>query len=172
MRRRRFAECGSRRTNGWLSDRVGDRAPTPTTLTNEWKAARSLWFLESDPASRLRPRIRHCETVMPPAKKAAPSAKTIAAPAKTAAIHEGQARSPKATLEWATFPRIFLRIPRSHDNPELLWIDDPEVIGDLVAVGAPVPGHVVAQEVQHRDAEVLEGAVTLVGGGVSVHQPP
>jgi len=107
--RRRFAECGSRRTNGWLSDRVGDRAPTPTTLTNEWKAARSLWFLESDPASRLRPRIGHCETVMPPAKKAAPSAKTIAAPAKTAAIHEGQARSPKATLEWATFPRIFLR---------------------------------------------------------------
>src|SRR6478752_7197573 len=60
----------------------------------------------------------------------------------------------------------------SHDNPELLWIDDPEVVGDLVAVSAPVPGHVVAQEVQHCDAEVLEGAVALVVGGVSVHQAP
>src|SRR5271166_2239524 len=63
-------------------------------------------------------------------------------------------------------------IPRSHDNPELLWIDDPEVIRDLIAVSAPVPGHVVAQEVQHCDAEVLEGAVALVVRGMSVHQPP
>ena len=35
-------------------------------------------------------------------------------------------------------------IPRSHDNPEFLWVDDSEVVGDLVAVSAPVPGYVVA----------------------------
>ena len=63
-------------------------------------------------------------------------------------------------------------IPRSHDNPELLWIDDPEVIRDLIAVSAPVPGHIVAHKVQHCDAEVLEGAIALVVGGMSVHQPP
>ena len=63
-------------------------------------------------------------------------------------------------------------IPRSHDNPEFLWVDDPEVVRDLVAVSAPVPGYVVAQEVQHCDAEVLEGAVAFVVGSVSVHQPP
>ena len=68
--------------------------------------------------------------------------------------------------------RIQLYIPRSHDNPELLWIDDPEVIRDLIAVSAPVPGHIVAQEVQHCDAEVLEGAVALVVRGMPVHQPP
>ena len=31
-------------------------------------------------------------------------------------------------------------IPRSHDNPEFLWIDDSEVVRDLIAIGAPVPG--------------------------------
>jgi hypothetical protein len=36
-------------------------------------------------------------------------------------------------------------IPRSHDNPELLWIDDPEVIRDLIAVSAPVPGHIASR---------------------------
>jgi len=67
---------------------------------------------------------------------------------------------------------VVMGIPCSHDNPELLRIDDPEVIRDLIAVSAPVPGHIVAQERQHCDAEVLEGAVALVVGGMSVHQPP
>src|SRR5271170_7655187 len=63
-------------------------------------------------------------------------------------------------------------VPRSRDNPELRWVYDTEVVGDLIAVSAPVPGHVVAQEVEHCAAEVLEGAVALVVGGMSVHQPP
>ena len=63
-------------------------------------------------------------------------------------------------------------IPRSRDDPELRWVYDTEVVGDLIAVSAPVPGHVVAQEVQHCAAEVREGAVALVVGGMSVHQPP
>ena len=64
---------------------------------------------------------------------------------------------------------LFVSIPRSHDNPEFLWIDDPEIVGDLIAVGTPVPRDVVAQEAEHRDAEVLEGAVALVVGGMPVH---
>ena len=63
-------------------------------------------------------------------------------------------------------------IPRSRDNPELRWVYDTEVVGDFVAVGTPVSGHFVVQEVQHCAAEVLEGAVALVVGGMSVHQPP
>ena len=42
----------------------------------------------------------------------------------------------------------------------------------LKAVSTPVSRHVVAEEAQHCDAEVLEGAVALVVGGMSVHQPP
>ena len=80
--------------------------------------------------------------------------------------------APGVTTEGARKSDIKSDIPRSRDNPEFLWIDDSEVVGDLIAVGAPVPGHVVAQEVQHRGAEVLEGAVALVVGGVPVHQPP
>ena len=35
-------------------------------------------------------------------------------------------------------------IPRSRDNPERRWVYDTKVVGDLIAVGAPVPRHVVA----------------------------
>src|ERR1019366_5706041 len=30
-------------------------------------------------------------------------------------------------------------IPRSRDNPEFLWVDNAEVVRDLIAPGAPVP---------------------------------
>src|SRR3979411_1395490 len=63
-------------------------------------------------------------------------------------------------------------IPCSHDNPEFLWIDDSEVVRDFITICGPVPGHVVAQEVQHCDAELLERGVAFVVCGVSVHQPP
>ena len=63
-------------------------------------------------------------------------------------------------------------IPRSRDNPEVRWVYDTEIVRDLIAVGTPVPWHVVAQEGQHRSAEVLERAVARVVGDVSVHQPP
>jgi hypothetical protein len=48
----------------------------------------------------------------------------------------------------------------------------PEVIRDLTAINVPVPGHVVAQEVEHGDAEVLERVVALVVSGMPVHLPP
>ena len=63
-------------------------------------------------------------------------------------------------------------IPRSRENPKILWVDDSEVVRDSVAVGVPIPRHVVAQEGQHCDAEILEAGVALVVGDVPVHQPP
>ena len=95
------------------------------------------------------------------------------------AVREGpvvkRAEGKKAALEVVTDISTrfnYSAIPRSRDNPELLWIDDPEVIGYLVAVSAPIRGHVVAQEVQDGDAEVLEGGVALVVSGMPMHQPP
>jgi hypothetical protein len=37
------------------------------------------------------------------------------------------------------FDLFLVVIPRSHDNPEFLWVDDPEVVRDLIAPGVPVP---------------------------------
>jgi hypothetical protein len=69
-------------------------------------------------------------------------------------------------------------IPRSRENPKILWVDDSEVVRDSVAVGVPIPRHVVAQEGQHGDAEIPEAGVALVvgdaaieGGGVSPGHP-
>ena len=63
-------------------------------------------------------------------------------------------------------------IPRSRDNPEFRWVYDTEIVRDLIAPLAPVRWHVLAQESQHRDTEILERGVALVVGGVSVHQSP
>src|ERR1035437_1244953 len=45
-------------------------------------------------------------------------------------------------------------IPCSRDNPEFRWMNDTEIVCDLIAVGAPLLWHFVAQEGQHRDAEI------------------
>ena len=63
-------------------------------------------------------------------------------------------------------------IPCSHNNPEFRWVYDTEIVRDLIAIGAPVPWNAVAQERQHRDAEILKGGVAFVVSDVSVHQPP
>ena len=76
-----------------------------------------------------------------------------------------------AARQWAArFVQWY--IPRSRENPKILWVDDSEVVRDSVAVGVPIPRHVVAQEGQHCDAEILEAGVALVVGDVPVHQPP
>ena len=72
---------------------------------------------------------------------------------------------------WRWQPRMRY-LPRSRENPKILWVDDSEVVRDSVAVGVPIPRHVVAQEGQHCDAEILEAGVALVVGDVPVHQPP
>ncbi len=63
-------------------------------------------------------------------------------------------------------------IPRSRQNPKIRGRDDAEIVRDLVAVEAPVPGYLLAQERQDRVAEVAEGLVALVVGDVLVHQTP
>ena len=37
-------------------------------------------------------------------------------------------------------------IPRSRHNPKLLWVDDTEVVWDLITVCGPVPWHILADE--------------------------
>src|SRR5580765_4865073 len=69
-------------------------------------------------------------------------------------------------------PGLILDIPRSLENPVFLWVDDTEVIRDLIAQGVPIFWHLIAQEVQHRGAEVPERFVALVVGDVPVHQSP
>ena len=63
-------------------------------------------------------------------------------------------------------------IPRSRDNPEVCWVNDTEIVGDLVAISAPALWHAVAQEVQHCAAKIRERGVAFVVGDLSVHQPP
>jgi len=33
---------------------------------------------------------------------------------------------------------------RSHENPKIFWVDDAEVVGNLIAVAAPIPWHGLA----------------------------
>ena len=69
------------------------------------------------------------------------------------------------------FPPVGI-IPCSRKNPKIRGIDDPEIIGDLIAVGLPLFGHFFAQESQHRAAEIRETGVAFVVGEVSMHQSP
>ena len=60
-------------------------------------------------------------------------------------------------------------LPRSRENPELRWVNDTEIVGNLIAVLPPVPWHLIAWESRHRGAEVPEGRVAFVVGDVPVH---
>lgn len=61
---------------------------------------------------------------------------------------------------------------RSRENPKILWIDDPEIVGDLVAIVAPFPGNLDAQKIQDRLTERREGGMAPIMCDVPVHQPP
>src|SRR4029079_19108604 len=60
----------------------------------------------------------------------------------------------------------------SRQNPKILGRDDAEVVRHGIAVGVPVPWHLLAQERQDGAAEVSKGLVTSVVCDVIVHQPP
>ena len=77
-----------------------------------------------------------------------------------------------AHVNFARRPHPPWGIPCSRDNSVFRWIYDTEIVGDLIAIGAPVPWDAGAQEGQHRDAEVLKRGVVLVVGDVSVNQSP
>ena len=55
-------------------------------------------------------------------------------------------------------------IPRSRENPKILWRDDAEVVRYLVAVEPPISWHLLAQERRDRVAEVGECLVASVVG--------
>jgi len=63
-------------------------------------------------------------------------------------------------------------IPRSRQNPKILWVDDAKIIGDGIAIGSPVFRNLLAQECQHCAAEAVELRVTSIVGDVFVHQSP
>ncbi len=65
-----------------------------------------------------------------------------------------------------------LAIPRSRDKAELRWGYDTEIVSNLIAVITLFLGHFLAQESQHRRAELPKGGVALVVGDVPVHQAP
>ena len=60
----------------------------------------------------------------------------------------------------------------SCQDSEIRGIDDAEVVGDLIAKGAPVFGHGLCQERHRRRFEVAEGGIASVVGDVFVHHAP
>ena len=65
-----------------------------------------------------------------------------------------------------------LAIPCSGQNPKIRGSDDPEVIRDLIAIGVPFSGHLLAQKRQHRGFEIGECRMTLIVRDMPVHQAP
>jgi hypothetical protein len=63
-------------------------------------------------------------------------------------------------------------ILRSVDYPKICWVDNPEIIGYLVAESAPFSGHLCAHEVQDGDGEIFDCLVSSVVGYVPMHQSP
>jgi hypothetical protein len=55
------------------------------------------------------------------------------------------------TTEWDLLIYAWLR-----REPEISWVDNAEVIGDLVAVDVPVPGYFFAKKTQYPATEILE----------------
>jgi hypothetical protein len=118
----------------------------------------------------IRPGIPPSELVVANAlRQSMPEFLLNAAPGNSFAkfVIERQGTNKMRAFRLASRAEIGARTPDSR-----VWIDDPEIVGHLIAVSTPVPRDVVAQEAEHRDAEVLERAVALVVGGMPVHQPP
>jgi hypothetical protein len=63
--------------------------------------------------------------------------------------------------------RFFWHIPRSRQNPKILWVDDAEV--DRITKACPVLGDFVAQE---SVRELSACGVAFVMRDISVHEAP
>jgi len=53
-------------------------------------------------------------------------------------------------------------IPHSHQNLNILWVDDSAVIGDLITKASPDLGDFVAQEIEHGVRELSTKGVAFV----------
>ena len=62
--------------------------------------------------------------------------------------------------------------PRSRRNPELLWVDDPEITGDGVVEAVPVVGGFAPQDFTRGIRELPAFGVAFAGCDVFVHEAP
>ena len=63
-------------------------------------------------------------------------------------------------------------IPRSPQNPKILWVDDAEVVGDRITKACPVLGDFVAQEIERGVRELSACGVAFVVRDIPVHEAP
>jgi hypothetical protein len=63
-------------------------------------------------------------------------------------------------------------IPRSRDNPKILWANDAEIIGDGAAEAVPVLGDFAAQEIERGVRELSACGVAFVVRDIPVHEAP
>ena len=63
-------------------------------------------------------------------------------------------------------------IPCSRHNPEVTWIDDPEIVGDGASKSPPVAGYFFAQKSERRIGELRAGRVAFVVRDILVHDAP
>ena len=63
-------------------------------------------------------------------------------------------------------------IPRSPQNPKILWVDDAEVVGDRITKACPVLGDFVAQEIERGVRELSACGVAFVVRYIPVHETP
>lgn len=99
-----------------------------------------------------------------------------APPSPIRATGEYRSGDPPAVTRFKSLT-VVLDIPGSGENPKISWVDDPEVVGNLVAVDMPVPGHFFAQHavgvpVLHPDLTRRLLAGLVAGGQVVVAARP
>ena len=82
--------------------------------------------------------------------------------------------SPKifTDLGFISILRINLYIPSSPQHPKFVVIDDPEIVGDLIAEGFPFVGEGFSKEPQDRIRELLLRWVVVIMSDVLVHDRP
>ena len=58
------------------------------------------------------------------------------------------------------------------DNPKILPRYDAEIVGDRITQARPVPGNVIAQEIERRVGELSACGVAFVVRDMLVHDAP
>ena len=63
-------------------------------------------------------------------------------------------------------------LPGSRQDPKILWRNDTKVVGNRIAYLGPIPGNLVAQEIERRSGEFSAVFVAFIVRDVSVHNAP
>ena len=75
-------------------------------------------------------------------------------------------------FEAAFLTRLKVIIPRSRQNPKILWVDDAEVVGDRITKVLQFSGDFVAQEIERGVRELSACGVAFVVRDIPVHETP